>query len=55
MEERCGAVKYVWILVPAFHSTTATPFRANQVRENNMAKKLKKAKKIEPTKPLKRR
>jgi len=28
------------------------PLGANQVRENNMAKKLKKAKKIQPTKPL---
>ena len=30
------------------------PLRANQVRENNMAKKktLKKSKKIQPTKPL---
>ena len=36
------------------HIRTEMPLRANQVTENNMAKKktLKKAKKIQPTKPL---
>jgi hypothetical protein len=37
------------------HITAEMPLRANQVRENKMAKKLKKAKKIEPTKPLMKR
>jgi len=35
------------------HIRAALPIRANQVMENNMAKKtLKKSKKIEATKPL---
>jgi hypothetical protein len=40
-------------LAIALHTTAATPTRANQTRGNKMAKKtLKKAKKIEATKPL---
>jgi hypothetical protein len=50
-----GAARCLWTLVAALHITAEMPLRANQVRENNMAKKLKKAKKIEPTKPLRRR
>jgi hypothetical protein len=52
MDERHGAAKCAWTLVDPLHITAEMPLRANQVRENNMAKKLKKAKKIEPTKPL---
>ncbi|MGB7753062.1 MAG: hypothetical protein WCF88_16020 [Candidatus Acidiferrales bacterium] len=55
MDERHGAAKCVWTLVAALHITAEMPLRANPVRENNMAKKLKKAKKIEPTKPLMKR
>jgi hypothetical protein len=55
MDERCGAAKCGWTLVAALHLRAAMPFGANRARENNMAKKLKKAKKIEPTKPLMKR
>jgi|SRR5580692_7384457 hypothetical protein len=48
-----GAQKCVWTLAVALHIRAALPIRANQVMENNMAKKtLKKSKKIEATKPL---
>ena len=55
MDAQRGAAKCVWTLVAPLHITAEMPLRANQVRENNMAKKLKKAKKIEPTKPLMKR
>ncbi|HXN28828.1 MAG TPA: hypothetical protein VN902_16990 [Candidatus Acidoferrales bacterium] len=55
MDAQRGAAKCVWTLVATLHITAEMPLRANQVRENNMAKKLKKAKKIEPTKPLMKR
>jgi hypothetical protein len=48
---RCG--KCVWTLAVALHISTAMPIRANQERENKMAKKkLKKSKKLQATKPL---
>jgi len=41
------------ILATLLHVGATTPSRANHVRENKMAKKtLKKAKKLEATKPL---
>jgi hypothetical protein len=52
---RRDVAKCVWTLAAALHITAEMPLRANQVTENNMAKKLKKAKKIEPTKPLMKR
>jgi hypothetical protein len=52
----CGAEKWLWTLAMALHIRAAMPSWANQVRENKMAKKskkpLKKAKKLEATKPL---
>jgi hypothetical protein len=51
-----GAEKCGWTLAAGLHIRAVMPSRANQVRENNMAKKikksLKKAKKLEATKPL---
>jgi hypothetical protein len=55
MDGQRGAAKCLWTLVAALHIRKAMPLRANPVRENKMAKKLKKAKKIEPTKPLMKR
>jgi hypothetical protein len=55
MDKPRDAAKCVWTLVAPLHITGEMPLRANQVRENKMAKKLKKAKKIEPTKPLMKR
>jgi hypothetical protein len=49
----CEGEKERWTLASVLHVSTAMPNRANQVRENKMAKKtLKKSKKIEATKPL---
>lgn len=43
----------LWTLASALHIRARMPDRANQARENKMAKKtLKKSKKIHPTKPL---
>jgi len=43
----------MWTLVAGLHIRAEMPGRANQAKENKMAKKtLKKAKKIQPTKPL---
>jgi len=45
----------MWTLAAALHIRTAVPSWANLARENKMAKKkLKKAKRIQPTKPLTR-